>query len=250
MARGETKAKPLRLAMWSGPRNISTAMLRSWGNRADTYPCDEPLYAHYLEVSGVEHPGRDEVIRSQERDWRKVVAYLTGPVPEGRAIFFQKHMTHHLLPDMGRGWLGKLRHAFLIRDPAQMLASLVKTMPQAGLSDTGLRQQCELYEELAASAAGAPLVLDAQDVLERPEAMLRELCTRVGVAFDPAMLAWRAGSRATDGVWGKYWYRSVEASTGFGPPPGPPVPLPEPLRGLLGECRPYYERLHALRLRP
>jgi Sulfotransferase domain len=245
----DTPAACLRVAMWSGPRNISTAMLRSWGNRADTFPCDEPLYAHYLHVTGVDHPAREEVIRSQNVDWRKVVAYLTGPVPLGRAVFFQKHMTHHLLPNIDREWLSRLKHVFLIRDPAQMLNSLVRTMPHATLADTGLAQQVELYEDLVERLGVAPTIIDAQDVLERPEAVLRALCACLGVSFDPAMLRWSPGPRSTDGVWAPYWYRAVESSTGFAPPLRTRPALPASLVPLLRQCTPFYERLYVHRLR-
>lgn len=246
---GGAPVAPLHVAMWSGPRNISTAMLRSWGNRADTFPCDEPLYAHYLQATGVDHPAREEIIRSQDVDWRKVVAYLTGPVPLDRAIFFQKHMSHHLLPNIGREWLLRLKHVFLIRDPAQMLTSLVCTMPHAALADTGLPQQVELYEHLTDRFGLAPTIVDAQDVLERPEPVLRALCDRLGVSFDPGMLHWPPGPRSTDGVWAPYWYRSVESSTGFAAPSRTPRTVPASLAPLLRQCAPLYERLYVHRLR-
>src|SRR5438034_1279920 len=138
-------SKTIRIAMWSGPRNISTAMMRAWGNRSDTFVCDEPLYAHYLLKTGVVHPGRDEVIAHHETDWRKVIAWLTGPVPEAKSIFYQKHMTHHLLPEIDRGWLTLLTHCFLIRDPREVLLSLSKVIPNPRLEDTGLPQQVEIF---------------------------------------------------------------------------------------------------------
>src|SRR5438105_2443889 len=127
-----TESAPIRIAMWSGPRTISTAMMRSWGNRPDTFVCDEPLYAHYLLVTGAPHPGAAEVIHRHETDWRKVTEWLTGPVPEGKRIFYQKHMAHHLLPDIGEEWLAALTHGFLIRDPEEMLPSLLRVLPGAG----------------------------------------------------------------------------------------------------------------------
>jgi Sulfotransferase domain len=237
----------LRLAMWSGPRNISTAMLRSWGNRADTYPCDEPLYAHYLSCVNRPHPGRELVIASQDTDWQRVTRWLTGPIPDGRAIFYQKHMSHHLLPDIGRAWLDRLGHAFLIREPAEMLASLVQNLPEAELADTGLPQQVELFDRVADRLGQVPPVIDARDVLEAPEPMLRALCRAVGVPFDPAMLHWRPGPRPTDGVWAQFWYRSVMRSTGF-EPPRDPSPLPGEFAGLLAQCEPLYRHLYVHRL--
>jgi hypothetical protein len=239
----------IRIAMWSGPRNISTAMLRSFGSRPDTAVSDEPLYAHYLLVTGVDHPGRDEVIAAHESDWRKVARELTGPVPGGRAIWYQKHMAHHLLPMIGRAWLDELSHAFLIREPDEMVASLLKTFPGAGLADTGLEQQCEIFDRVAERLGRAPPVLLASDVLKDPRAQLEALCAALGIPFLPAMLAWPAGRRATDGVWAKHWYAAVEASTGFEPYRRRHFELDDAQARLVDECRPWYEKLHALRLR-
>jgi hypothetical protein len=239
----------IRIAMWSGPRNISTAMLRSFGSRPDTAVSDEPLYAHYLLVTGVDHPGRDEVIAAHESDWRKVARELTGPVPGGRAIWYQKHMAHHLLPMIGRAWLDELSHAFLIREPDEMVASLLKTFPGAGLADTGLEQQCEIFDRVAERLGRAPPVVLASDVLKDPRAQLEALCAALGIPFLPAMLAWPAGRRATDGVWAKHWYAAVEASTGFEPYRRRHFELDDAQARLVDECRPWYEKLHALRLR-
>ncbi len=241
--------EPVRVAMWSGPRNISTAMLRSFGNRPDTAVVDEPLYAHYLKVTGVGHPGRDEVLARHESDWRKVAAELTGPVPGDRPVWYQKHMAHHLLPMIDRGWLDRLTHAFLIREPDEMLASLVKTYPAAGLADTGLPQQCELFDRVAGKIGRAPPVILASDVLKNPRAQLEALCDALRIPFLPEMLAWPPGPRPTDGAWAPHWYAAVEASTGFEPYRPRRVDLPAVLVPLLDECRPWYEKLYALRLR-
>lgn len=238
-----------RIAMWSGPRNISTALMRSFGARPDTTVCDEPLYAHYLLVTGAPHPGRDEVIATHEADWRKVAAALTGPVPGGRRVFYQKHMAHHLLPDIGRDWLDALAHAFLVRDPAAMIASLVRVTPDAGLADTGLPQQAELFERVAQRTGCAPPVIDARDVLADPPGLLAALCDALGIPYDQRMLCWSPGPRDTDGVWAKHWYGAVNASTGFQAPRDDAPPLPPVLRPLYEQCMPYYERLAAHRLR-
>jgi hypothetical protein len=242
-------AAPLRIAMWSGPRNISTTLMRSFGARADTAVADEPLYAHYLLATGIDHPGRDEVIARHETDWRKVAAWLTGPVPGGRRVFYQKHMSKHLLPEVGRTWLGELTHAFLIRDPAEMLASFARVVAAPTLADTGLVEQAELFEQLADRLGRAPPVVDARDVLENPPAVLARLCAALGLGYTDAMLSWPAGRRETDGVWAPHWYAAVEQSTGFGPPPPRVTSLPGPLARVLDECRPFYERLAAFRLR-
>jgi len=239
----------VRIAMWSGPRNISTAMLRSFGSRPDTAVSDEPLYAHYLEVTGVAHPGREAVIAAHEPDWRKVAAALTGPVPGGRAIWYHKHMAHHLLPMIERGWLDALTHAFLIREPDEMVASLLKTFPGAGLADTGLQQQCEIFDRVAERRGRAPPVVLASDVLKDPRAQLEALSGALGIPFLDAMLSWPPGRRETDGAWAQYWYAAVEASTGFEPYRRRHVELTDEQARLVDECRPWYEKLYALRLK-
>jgi Sulfotransferase domain len=241
---------PLRIAMWSGPRNISTALLRSWGNRPDTAVCDEPLYAHYLRSTGVDHPGAAEVIAHHEPDWQKAVAGLVGAVPDGKAIFYQKHMAHHLLPQVGRDWLGQITHAFLIRDPRAMLISLDKVFPNPKLADTGLPQQREIFASVCARSDHAPPVVDARDILENPRALLALLCARLGVAFDEAMLHWPPGRRSTDGIWAKYWYDAVERTTTFEPYRPRDEPLPERLTGLLDDCLEIYDELYRHRIMP
>jgi hypothetical protein len=239
----------VRIAMWSGPRNISTAMLRSFGNRRDTHVCDEPLYAHYLRVTGKAHPGAEEVIAHHEADWRRVVADLTGPLPASKTIYYQKHMAHHLLPQIGREWLSQVNNCFLIREPKSMLTSLHKQMPEAKLEDTGLPQQLDIFQRTFEQTGDLPPVLDAKDVLQNPGPLLAHLCGEVGVSFADEMLAWPAGRRDTDGVWAKHWYAAVEASTGFQPYREKSEPLPDEMKSLLEDCIPYYEELHRHRLK-
>jgi len=239
-----------RIAMWSGPRNISTAMMRSWGNRQDTVVCDEPLYAHYLLVTGLDHPGREEVIASQDTDWRNVVKMLTGPVPGGRAIHYQKHMTHHLLPDMDREWLTELSNAFLIRDPRDMILSLSKVLKEVRLVDTGLPQQLEIFRLVRDRTGKTPPVVDSRDVQNRPESVLPALCTALDVPFDPAMLYWPAGPRETDGIWARHWYASVEKSTKFDPYQEKTEPVPPELTEILESCIKIYDELAECRIQP
>jgi hypothetical protein len=234
--------------MWSGPRTISTAFLRAWGSRGDTIVCDEPLYAHYLLKTGADHPGREEILAAHETDWRKVVSRLTAELPPGKSVFYQKHMAHHLLPEIGRDWLASLTHAFLIRDPGEMLASLVRVTPNPRLEDTGLPQQWEIFERERAQTGAIPPVVDARDVLEDPPGLLRRLCEALGVPFREAMLRWEPGPRDTDGVWARHWYAAVEASTGFEPPRAERAQLPDRLAGLHAECLDYYRKLHIHRL--
>jgi hypothetical protein len=235
--------------MWSGPRNISTAMMRSWGNRDDCVVVDEPLYAHFLSVTRKPHPGIDEVIAAGETDWRKVVARLTGPVPAGKRVYFQKHMTHHVLPDMEREWLGNLTNCFLIRDPREVLASYAKVIETPALEDTGFPQQAEIFQWVRGNTGRVPPVLDAADVLRDPRRMLGLLCEAVGIAFQEAMLSWPPGPRATDGVWAKHWYAEVEKSTGFRPYQPKQIDLPPRLHALCDQCREHYDLLYESRLR-
>jgi hypothetical protein len=236
----------IRLAVWSGPRNISTALMRSWENRPDTVVVDEPLYAHYLEVTGLDHPGRDEVIGAGETDWRTVVATLLGPVPVGASVFYQKHMTHHLVPGIERGWVGSLTNVMLIREPREVVASYVRSRPDVTAEDLGLPQQVRLYDELVAAGTPPPVV-DARDFLLRPEPHLRALCRHAGVDFSPRMLAWPPGPRESDGVWGRYWYESVWSSTGFAEYRPRQPRLDGRAAVVAEECLPMYERLHEAR---
>jgi Sulfotransferase domain len=242
-------AKVTTIAMWSGPRNISTAMMRAWGSRTDTYVTDEPFYAHYLARVPVDHPGRAEILASQEQDWRKIADRLAGPVPQGRAIWFQKHMTKHLLPGMIGAWMTALRHALLIREPAGVVASFARVVGRFDLAETGYLQQRRLFEYLRANANREPVVVDSADILRDPRGMLGKLCEALAVPFDAAMLSWAPGPRATDGVWGKYWYGRVLRSRGFEPYREQPVELPDRLAPLYEQALPHYEFLYARRLR-
>lgn len=232
----------VRLAVWSGPRNISTALMRSWENRPDTRVVDEPLYAYYLSETGLDHPGRDEVIAAGETSWRAVVDGLTAPVD---GVLYQKHMTHHLLPQLPRDWIPALTNVLLIRDPAEVVASYVRSRADVRAEDIGLVQQAELYDQLGADVP----VIDAGDVLRAPEAYLRALCDHVGVPFTDRMLRWPAGQRESDGVWAPYWYDAVLRSTGFEPHRPRRVELTGAAREAAELSRPHYERLHAARLR-
>ncbi|MGH9227887.1 MAG: HAD family hydrolase [Acidimicrobiales bacterium] len=233
----------IRLAVWSGPRNISTALMRSWENRHDTVVIDEPLYAHYLKVTGLDHPGRDEVIAAGETDWRKVVAELLGPVHDGARVFYQKHMAHHLLPEVERRWVAGLTNVMLIRDPREVVASYVRSRADVTTEDLGLTQQARLYDELVATGTPPP-VIDARDFLLQPESYLRAMCRLVGVDFDARMLAWPPGRRDSDGVWGRYWYHAVWRSTGFAAYRSRDPRLEGPAAAVAEACLPVYDRLY------
>ncbi len=239
---------PIPIAMWSGPRTISTAMMRAWGNRPDTFVIDEPFYAYYLKATGKKHPGADEVIATGEIDWRKVVTQLTGPLPNGKRIFFQKQMAHHLLPEVDRDWLGGVTNCFLIRDPREVIASYVKKRDDPALEDLGFMQQLEIFDFVRERTNAIPPIVDAKDVLENPERILRLLCDAVGVDFNESMLSWPPGLRETDGIWAKYWYGEVARSTSFEPYRPRREEVPKHLFEIHERCRECYANLYRHRL--
>jgi len=241
---------PIRIAMWSGPRNISTAMMRSFGARPDTAVVDEPFYAAYLLHTGLSHPMREEVIASQPNDWRDVVAGLLGRIPQGRAVCYQKQMTHHMVPAFGRDWLAQVRNAFLIRDPAAVLASYVVKRGEVTLADIGIVEQRELFEQEAERLGRAPPVVEGADILADPARMLARLCAALGLAYTDAMLHWPAGRRDSDGVWAPAWYDAVERSTGFEKPSVRGVAkLDSDHQRIADAARPHYEALARHKLR-
>jgi len=228
--------------MWSGPRNISTALMRAWENRPDSKVVDEPLYAYYLDRTGLNHPVREQVIAAGEPDWRRVVAELTGP--QDVAVYYQKHMTHHLIPELPREWIRELDNVLLIRDPAEVVASYVRSRADVVAEDIGLVQQTELYDQLGADVP----VIDSADFLQDPEGYLRWLCDRFDLPFTDRMLSWPAGPRDSDGVWAPYWYDAVIASTGFEPYRPRTVELTGAALEAAEVSRPHYKRLHAVRV--
>ncbi len=235
-------AEPLRIAMWSGPRNISTAMMRSFENRDDTAVIDEPFYAAYLALTGADHPMREAVLQSQPQDWRDVEAMLLRPC--SAPIFYQKHMTHHMLPGIGTRWMARCRNVFLIRRPDEVVASYMDKRGEASLTDIGIVRQAELFDQEAHRLGRAPIVIDSSDVSADPEIMLAALCDAIGIAFSAKMLSWPKGRRASDGVWAPAWYDQVERSTGFArrAAAAPPVLSPA-LAAVADAAYPHYERL-------
>jgi len=238
----------LRLSMWSGPRNISTAMMRAWGNRPDTLVFDEPLYAHYLHVTGKPHPGAAEVIAAGPTDPRQAIERMFSPPPDGKSICYYKQMTHHILPQMDRQWMKSMKHAFLIRDPRQVICSYIKHVADPTLADTGYPQQVEIFQLVRDWTGIVPPVVDARDVLRNPRGILKRLCQSMNVEFTEQMLSWPPGPRDTDGIWAKYWYKEVESTTSFRPYVSKDQPIPRHLHSLLDECQPYYSQLYEHRL--
>ena len=243
-------SEPIRIAMWSGPRNISTAMMRSFENREDCAVSDEPFYAAYLVQTGLDHPMRAEILASQPRDWRDVVKHLLGPPPKNRPVWYQKHMTHHMLPDFERDWIVQMRNAFLIRAPEEVLASYTQKREEVSLADIGFVQQREMFDREADRLGHAPPVVEGKDVLADPRGMLARLCEALAIPFSQRMMSWPAGNRDSDGVWAPAWYDTVEKSTGFAKPAERAAPKLSPdLQRIADEARPHYERLVTFKLR-
>lgn len=237
--------KPI-LAMWSGPRNLSTAMMRAWENRPDTQVWDEPLYAAYLQQTGIQHPMGDAIIAQHEPDPAVVMAQCATPATAG--FFYQKHMTHHILPDYSLDWLADIQHCFLLRDPREVLLSYSQKREQPTLDDIGLPQQLRLFRQVAEQTGKTPLVIDAKDFLHDPERYLKALCAYVGIPFMPEMLSWPAGRRDSDGVWAEHWYDTVWKSTGFGEWKARAGELDDSLLSVYREGDAIYQELYEHRL--
>ncbi len=238
----------LPICMWSGPRNLSTAMMRSFGTRADCAIIDEPFFAPFLARTGIPHPGREETLAAHETDPQKAAELCTRPPPGGEPYVFQKHMPHHMQPGFPLEWAMNAKHFFLIREPARVIASYAKGRRAFILDDLGFAPQRRLYERITEMTGKAPPVIDCGDILDAPEAVLRALCCAIDIPFDPAMLAWPAGPRDEDGAWAPYWYGSVERSTGFGSPPQSKPTVADEYLSLLAACELDYAALHDCRI--
>ena len=229
--------------MWSGPRNISTALMRSWESRSDTFVIDEPFYAHYLSVTNVDHPGRDEIVQSGETDQSVVSKGLTSDIDDSCSIYFQKHMTHHMIPSVGREWMKDVVNCFLIRDPKDMILSYTKVNSNLSMHLLGLEDQYELFEYVTKINGRAPTVVDSKDILLDPRETLRLLCEKLGVVFSEEMLSWSKGVRDTDGIWAKYWYDNVINSTGFNTYTEKNEVISDEYLQLYEDCLKIYEKL-------
>lgn len=239
----------IRIAMWSGPRNLSTAMMRSFGSRADTHVTDEPFYGAYLKSTGDPQPMADEVLASMDCDWQSVARSMTGPNPADTPIWYQKHMAHHMVGPIAHDDLPGLRHAFLIRDPARVVASYAAKRVAVRADHLGTDKQVEFFDREADRLGHAPPVIDSADILGDPAAMLQKLCAVLGIEWDPAMLSWEAGLWPTDGIWASHWYDAVAASTGFGAPDKPQSELTSEARSVADACRPDYDYLAQHRIK-
>jgi Sulfotransferase domain len=236
------------IAMWSGPRNLSTAMMYSFAARGDCAVVDEPFYGAYLQATGLAHPMAAEVIASQSPDPLRVASDCIGPVPQQQSLFYQKHMTLHMIPAFPRGFMQSLTNVFLIRHPARVVASYAKKREGPTLADIGFQQQAELFDEVAGWMGRAPLVIDSADIRADPKAALTRLCAALGISFTDAMLHWPIGPKPYDGVWAPHWYNAVHKSTGFEDPEGALPDLPADYAKLADQAMPFYEKLAAYKL--
>lgn len=236
----------MKIAMWSGPRNLSTALMYAFAARPDCAAWDEPFYAAYLAATGIDHPMQAEVIAAGERDPARVAALCTGPNPGGKAHWYQKHMTLHMIPAFDRSFLKGVTNAFLIRHPARVIASYAKKREAPTLADIGFLQQADLFDQVADQQGTAPPVIAAESIRANPRAALTRLCAALGLPFADAMLSWPAGPKPHDGAWAPHWYNAVHRSTGFEDPEGPLPDLGPDDQRLADQALPAYERLAAL----
>lgn len=237
-----------RIAMWSGPRNLSTAMMYAFGARADCAVWDEPYYAAYLLETGLNHPMREDILAKWAHDPADISARLIGDIPQEKPVFYQKHMTQHMLPAFDRAWMESVTNIFLIRHPARVIASYHAKRESPVLADIGFQEQAELFDQVAQYLGHAPLVIDSADIRANPEAMLRALCAAIDLPFDPAMLNWPKGGHPQDGPWAPHWYPAVWNSTGFAGVEGPLPDVGGALQNVLADAMPYYTRLEAVKI--
>ena len=225
-----------RIAMWSGPRNISTALMRSFGNRPDTFVTDEPLYGHFLKKTGIQHPGREEIIQSQNTDWKKITGELCGTIPTNKSVWYQKHMVHHITGNMNFEWTKYLTNCFLIRHPRDVITSYKKKYTITSAAQLGYPQQKRLYDWMCLKRIKKPPIIEANDIVKDPKQVLCFLCSELNIEFYESMLSWEPGPRDTDGVWSKYWYENVNRSSGFMPLKTTSKEIPNELESIYSEC--------------
>jgi len=227
--------------MWSGPRNISTAMMRSWENRSDTVVVDEPFYPHFLQATGIDHPMAEDVLAAGNTDYEQIIEELRSPPADG--IFYQKHITTHWMDYFPVEWLADLKHVFLIREPSRVVASYAIKRHDLTAFDLGYAQQAMLFDVIKNQQGRAPMVINSARFLEDPESQLRAVCEHLELDFEDAMLHWPVGTRSSDGVWGAHWYDAVITSTGFGPPNSKPLNLSTDQQKVVDSCLPFYEAM-------
>lgn len=242
------KDATMRIAMWSGPRNLSTALMYAFAARGDCAVWDEPFYAAYLKATGINHPMADQIIKAGETDPTRVATSCLDEIPQAQRLFYQKHMTLHMIPAFDRGFLRHLTNVFLIRHPARVIASYSRKRESPTLADIGFVQQAQLFDQVADFTGSTPLVIDSADIRENPKAKLTALCAALGIPFTDKMLHWPAGPKPFDGVWAPHWYNAVHASTGIDEPEGPLPQLSSQDQALADQAMPHYEKLAAFRI--
>ena len=234
--------------MWSGPRNLSTAMMYAFGARNDCAVWDEPYYAAYLATTGLEHPMKEEILEQWEQRPELVAKRCLGTIPDGKSVFYQKQMTHHMIPDFDWSWMKEVSNVFLIRDPARVIASYLIKRENPSLEDIGFKQQAEIFEFVTGQTGEVPVVIDSVDVLADPEGMLKKLCVRIGLDFQASMLSWPKGGHKDDGPWAPHWYQSAWDSTGFGKAAENDPQFSDESKDLLEMARPFYEKMAVYKL--
>jgi len=237
------------IAMWSGPRNISTALMRSFENRSDTAVLDEPFYAHYLEKTGINHPGKEKIILSQSTDWDRVAKMCVGEIPGNKPIWYQKHMAQHNLEDCDLSWIHNVINCLLIRDPKFVIPSYGKRFKIDDEYLLGFVQQLELLNIIEQETGQIPPIIDSQDILKNPRCALKKLCEKIGIPYLDTMLQWESGKRESDGVWAPYWYNEVERSTGFKPYVKKDLVIEKSLISIYKKCKAHYNILWEKRIR-
>jgi len=236
------------IAMWSGPRNISTALMRSFENRSDSFVSDEPFYSYFLYKTGLKHPLSDEIIKSGMIDYNEIIKYILGPIPSSKNIWYQKHMAHHILEGENLEWIKNMRNCLLIRHPSDVIISYSKKYEINSIQQLGYLQQINIYKMLTKEVGISPIIIEAQDLLRNPKMILTQVCKNLRIKFDDKMLSWPSGPRETDGIWGKHWYKQVEASTGFKPYIKTNKVIPLKYQNLYNECIQYYDFLYKNRI--
>jgi len=236
------------IAMWSGPRNLSTALMRSFENRPDCFVSDEPFYPFFLSKTGLNHPLRDEIIKCGNTNYEKIIEYITGPIPSLNNIWYQKHMAHHILPDSNMDWIRNMKNCLLIRHPNEVILSYIKKNVIENIKQLGYPQQIDIYKILSKETESLPIIIDAKDLLQNPKAMLMLLCKKLKIDFNQGMLLWPFGARETDGIWGSHWYNEVRASTSFNPYIETKNKVPSKYIELYNECMEYYDFLYEKRI--
>jgi hypothetical protein len=239
--------KPTKIAMWSGPRNISTALMRSFENRNDTFVSDEPFYGHFLKHSKVDHPLKNDIINSLDTNWESISKYLKGQIPKKKSVWYQKHMAQHNIKTLEMSWINELNNCFLIRSPKEVILSYIKKFKLSSINQLGFSQQFNLFKYIEQQNKEI-IIIDSNDLLTNPEHILKLLCKKLNIPFSNKMLSWRSGSRATDGIWGKHWYNNVRNSTSFNSYKKNENKLPKQYQHINDECVKYYEFMYERRI--